>query len=82
MDTNVMQQVLDELFPALEALETQSGAMMEFLRGKTSDRKLRLLTCLIARYRRPDSWFWSVTILSFRLHQMSSGTPFVASRRT
>jgi hypothetical protein len=42
MDINVMQQVLDELFPALEALETQSGAMMQFLkeRGIASENDL------------------------------------------
>jgi hypothetical protein len=36
MNLDVMQQVLDELFPALEALETQSGAMIEFLKEKES----------------------------------------------
>ena len=42
MDTNVMQQVLDELFPALEVLETQTGAIVQFLkeRGVASDNDL------------------------------------------
>ena len=42
MNTNVMEQVLDELFPTLEALETQSGAIVQFLkeRGIASDSDL------------------------------------------
>src|SRR5438128_8365518 len=42
MDTSVTQQVLDELFPALEALETQTGAIVQFLtkRGIASDNDL------------------------------------------
>jgi hypothetical protein len=42
MDTNVTQQVLDELFPALEALETQTAAIVQFLteRGIASDNDL------------------------------------------
>jgi hypothetical protein len=42
MDAKVMEEALNELFPALEALETQSGAMIEFLkeRGIASDNDL------------------------------------------
>jgi hypothetical protein len=42
MDAKVIEEALNELFPALEALETQSGAMIEFLkeRGIASDNDL------------------------------------------
>jgi hypothetical protein len=42
MDAKVMEEALNELFPALEALETQSGAIMQFLkeRGIASDQDL------------------------------------------
>src|SRR5919204_5889559 len=42
MDTTVAQIVLEEVFPALEALETQNGAILQFLkeRGISSDKDL------------------------------------------
>src|SRR5216683_2636107 len=42
VDAKVMEEALNELFPALEALETQSGAIMQFLkeRGIASDNDL------------------------------------------
>jgi len=42
MDAKVMEEALNELFPALEALETQSGAIVQFLkeRGIASDNDL------------------------------------------
>ena len=42
MDAKVIQEALNELFSALEALETQSGAIMQFLkeRGIASDNDL------------------------------------------
>jgi hypothetical protein len=42
IDAKVMEEALNELFSALEALETQSGAIMQFLkeRGIASDNDL------------------------------------------
>jgi hypothetical protein len=42
MNSTVAQLVLDEIFPALEALETQNGAILQFLteRGIASDADL------------------------------------------
>ncbi len=34
MDVSVAEQMLDELLPSLEALEAQSGAIVQFLRDK------------------------------------------------
>ena len=42
MDFNVAEQVLEELLPSLEALETQSAAILQFLkdRGLVTDEQL------------------------------------------
>jgi hypothetical protein len=42
MDTTIAQIVLEEVFPALEALEAQNGAILQFLkeRGIASDKDL------------------------------------------
>ena len=34
MDETVLQEILDELFSALETLETQNGAMLQFLKNQ------------------------------------------------
>src|SRR5437764_14193458 len=34
MDRNVAEQALDQLFPSFEALETQSAAIVQLLKGK------------------------------------------------
>jgi hypothetical protein len=34
MDERIAQEILDELFPSLEALETQSAGLLQFLKSK------------------------------------------------
>jgi hypothetical protein len=71
MDAKVMEEVLNELFPALEALETQSGAMMQFLkeRGVASDNDL---APFVERAANASSVRWRAARL--RIDHLLSGT--------
>jgi hypothetical protein len=46
MDENLSRQILDDLFPSLEALDTKTSALLQLLKDKGITNDKELATCL------------------------------------